>query len=43
MIWDLWKQGFAAWEQATARHLEQVPTNPGVRGPAGALLAQRAQ
>ena len=38
MIWDLWKQGFNAWEQATAQYLEKVMTNPGVLGPAGALL-----
>lgn len=38
MIWDLWKQGFTAWEQATARYLESVMTNPMVLGPAGAML-----
>ena len=38
MIWDLWKQGFNAWEQATAQYMEKVLTNPGVLGPAGALL-----
>lgn len=38
MIWDLWKQGFAAWEQATAQYMEKVLTNPGVLGPAGAML-----
>ncbi len=38
MIWDLWKQGFAAWEQATASYFEKVLTNPGVLGPAGAML-----
>lgn len=38
MIWDLWKQGFAAWEQATASYMEKVLSNPGVLGPAGAVL-----
>ena len=38
MIWDMWKQGFAAWEQTTAQYMEKVMTNPGVLGPAGAML-----
>ena len=38
MIWDMWKQGFNAWEQATAQYMEKVLTNPGVLGPAGAML-----
>ena len=38
MIWDLWKQGFNAWEQATAQYMEKVLSNPGVLGPAGAML-----
>ncbi len=38
MIWDLWKQGFNAWEQATSQYFEKVLTNPGVLGPAGAML-----
>jgi hypothetical protein len=38
MIWNMWKQGFAAWEQATAQYMEKVMTNPGVLGPAGAML-----
>jgi hypothetical protein len=37
-MWDLWKQGFAAWEQATAQYMEKMLTNPGVLGPAGSLL-----
>ncbi len=28
MIWDLWKQGFSAWEQATAQYMEKVLTQP---------------
>ncbi len=38
MIWEMWKQNFAAWEQATAQYMEKVLTNPGVLGPAGAML-----
>ena len=36
--WEMWKNGFAAWEQATAQYLEQVLQNPAVLGPAGTLL-----
>jgi hypothetical protein len=38
MIWDLWKQGFTAWEQATTQYFERVLQNPGVLGPAGQML-----
>ena len=38
MMWETWKQGFAAWEQATAQYMEKVLSNPGVLGPAGAVL-----
>jgi len=38
MIWDMWKQGFTAWEQATASYMERVMSNPSVLGPAGAML-----
>lgn len=38
MIWDLWKTGFTAWETATASYMEKVMSNPGVLGPAGAML-----
>ena len=38
MIWDLWKQGFNAWEQATSQYFEKVLSNPGVLGPAGSVL-----
>jgi len=37
-MWKLWKQGFGAWEQATAQYMEKLLTNPGVLGPAGAML-----
>ena len=38
MIWDMWKQGFNAWEQATAQYMEKMLMNPGVLGPAGSML-----
>ncbi len=38
MIWDLWKKGFTAWETATASYMEKIMSNPGVLGPAGAML-----
>ncbi len=38
MIWDMWKQGFNAWEQATSRYMERVLSNPAVLEPAGAML-----
>lgn len=36
--WDMWKKSFDAWEQTTAKYLEQVMQNPSVLGPAGTLL-----
>ena len=38
MIWDIWKNGFNAWETATAQYMEKVMSNPGVLGPAGTML-----
>jgi hypothetical protein len=38
VLWDLWKQGFAAWEQATAQYFEKLLTNPSVLGGSGAVL-----
>ena len=38
MIWDMWKKGFAAWEQATAQYMEKVMSNPSVLGSTGAML-----
>lgn len=38
MAWDLWKQGFDAWENATAEYLENLLENESVLGPAGAML-----
>ena len=38
MIWDMWKNGFTAWENATAQYVEKVMSNPAVLAPAGAML-----
>ena len=38
MMWNLWKQGFNAWEQATSQYFEKLMANPGVLGPAGSML-----
>ena len=38
MIWDMWKQGFNAWENATAQYMEKVMSNPSVLGTSGAML-----
>ena len=40
MIWDMWKKGFAAWEQATAQYMEKVLQNP-ARARAGRRDAHR--
>lgn len=37
-MWDLWKKGFDAWEDATAKLLEQWMKSPLVLGPSGAML-----
>jgi hypothetical protein len=39
MLWDLWKKGFDAWEEATARYLEAVLKSSAVLVPSGALLS----
>lgn len=38
MLWDLWKKGFDAWEDATARYLEAVLKSSAVLVPSGVLL-----
>jgi len=38
-MWDSWKKGFWAWEQATTHFATQVLQNPSVIGPAGAMLS----
>jgi len=37
-MWDMWKQGFTAWEQATAQYSERVMSSPAVLNPLGAML-----
>ena len=39
MLWDLYKKGFASWEDATAKYLEQWMKSPLVLGPSGAMLS----
>ncbi len=36
--WELWKKGFDAWENETAKFLENVIRSPLVLGPSGALI-----
>lgn len=36
--WDLWKDGFYAWENATAKMVETCLRSPLVLGPSGKLM-----
>ncbi|MBX3203671.1 MAG: hypothetical protein KF764_01320 [Labilithrix sp.] len=38
MIWDLWKKGFYAWEDATAKYVEGWTKSPLLLGPSGMML-----
>lgn len=38
MIWDLWKQGFHAWDKATSAYTEKLLATPAVLNPMGAML-----
>jgi hypothetical protein len=38
-MWESWKQNFFAWERATTQLVEKALSNPGVIGPAGAMLS----
>lgn len=38
MLWETWKKGFDAWENATAKYMEQVLKSPLVLGPSGLML-----
>ncbi len=38
MIWDLWKKSFYAWEDATAKYLEQWMKSPLLLAPSGMML-----
>ena len=38
IAWQMWKKGFDAWENATAKYVETMMKSPLVLGPAGAML-----
>lgn len=38
MLWETWKKGFDAWENATAKYMDGVLKNPAVLGSSGAML-----
>ena len=38
-MWDQWKKGFFAWENATSSYMEEVLKNPAVLGPSGQMLS----
>ena len=38
-MWEMWKRGFNAWEQTTAKYFEQVLSNPAILGPSGKVLS----
>lgn len=38
MVWEMWKKGFYAWEDATAKYLEQCLKSPLLLGPGGMML-----
>ncbi len=39
MLWENWKKGFDAWENATAKLMETWLKSPVVLGPSGAMLS----
>lgn len=38
MIWEMWKKGFYAWEDATAKYMEKWMRSPLLLGPSGTML-----
>ncbi len=38
VVWDMWKKGFYAWEDATAKVMESVLKSPKVLRPSSVLL-----
>ena len=38
-LWDQWKKGFDAWEDATARYVAEWTKSPLVLGPSGVVMA----
>jgi hypothetical protein len=37
-MWETWKKGFDAWENATAKYLETMMKSPALLWPSGVLL-----
>lgn len=38
MLWDTWKKAFYAWEDSTAKYMEEVLKSPLLLAPSGMLL-----
>lgn len=38
--WEYWKRAFYAWENHTAKYLEEMLQNPLVLGPSGKMLGE---
>ena len=38
MLWETWKKGFDAWENATAQYMENVLKSPMLLTPTGMML-----
>lgn len=38
MLWETWKKAFYAWEDATAKYMEEVLKSPLVLAPSGMML-----
>ncbi len=38
--WQIWKRAFYAWENHTAKYIEEVLQSPVVLGPSGKMLGQ---
>ena len=38
MLWDTWKKAFYAWEDSTAKYMEEVLKSPLVLAPSGIML-----
>ena len=38
MIWEMWKKGFYAWEDATAKYVEHWLKSPLLLAPSGMML-----
>jgi len=38
MLWETWKKAFYAWEDNTAKYMEEVMKSPLLLGPSGMML-----